>query len=206
MGRKIKTRWVVLGIAGLAAVALTACGKIPQGGSSGNKAGKNLYIQSFAPATYTTASGSLTDNTCPPTVIWGSTSTSLSTPGDVVTWVVIKNDSYAASSPTDPENTNIHIQTIRVEFEVPGATMQLDPYVNPYGYTITPGGTLCAGAIVFPQTAKDFINKNRSAFPANPTANHSFQVRAKVSVHGYETNGGYRINTPEAYFTIYVKN
>lgn len=199
-------RWGMTGLAGLMALTLAACGKIPQDGTSGNKAGKNLYISSFAPATYTTVDGTATDNKCPPTIFWSGTSTFLSTTGEPGTWVVLKNDSTSGSKPTEPENTNIHIDNIKVEYEVPGATAQIPPYDERQGFVITPGSTFCAGASMLILTAKDFINKNRSGFPANPTSNHYFEVRAKVQAMGYETNGGTRIDTPSATFVLWVYN
>lgn len=188
-------RWGMTGLAGLMALTLAACGRIPQDGSPSNAAGKNLYVRGFT-----------TDSeTCPPDVYSGYTTADLSVGGNTTVLAVVQNDSTEKSPATSPENTIIQITNIHVEYEVPDARMQLPTYDNAKGFIVEPGGgAYCSSIVVFPQRAKDFINQNRSAFPTNPTSNNYFQVRAKVQAQGYETNGGQSVVTPSAFYTINV--
>lgn len=211
-------RWGMTGLAGLIALTLCACGRIPQDGSPSNAAGKNLYIQGF---------GVAGGDTCPPTTFLGysktclhnvsSTATSTaddpcyttdnSNSGDKAIWAIVKNDSTSKTTATEPENQVIQITNIHVEYEVPDAKMQIPTYDNAKGFTVSPGGgTYCSSIVVFSQGAKDFVNKNRSAFPSNPTSSNYFQVNAKVQAQGYETNGGKSVVTPSAFFTVNVYN
>ncbi|MBI3391854.1 MAG: hypothetical protein HY039_01565 [Nitrospirae bacterium] len=188
---------MIVGLAGVIGVTLATCSKIPQNGSPGNAAGKNLYVSGF----------SSDSTTCPPTVFQSMTSTNLSTGGDVTTLTIVKNDSTSKTTATEPENTVIQITNIHVAYEVPGATMQIPPEENPKGFTLSPGGgTYCTTTIVFSQAAKDYVNNHRSAFPSNPTSNNYFQVRAKVQAQGYETTGGRSVETPDVNFTVNVYN
>ncbi len=189
-------RWGMTGLAGLMALTLAACSRIPQDGSPSNAAGKNLYIRGF---------GATSGTECPPTTYLGYSSTNLSIAGDESIWAIVQNDSTSKTPATAPENQVIQISNIHVEYEVPGATMQLPTFDNAKGFTVSPGGgTYCSTITVFSQGAKDYINKNRSAFPTNPTINNYFQVRAKVQAQGYETNGGGSVQSSSAFFTINV--
>ncbi len=191
-------RWGMIGLAGLMALTLGACSRIPQDGSPSNAAGKNLYIRGF---------GAASGTECPPTTYLGYSSTNLSIAGDESISAIVQNDSTSKTTATEPENQVIQISNIHVEYEVPGATMQLPTFDNAKGFTVSPGGgKYCSTITVFSQGAKDYINKNRSAFPTNPTRDNYFQVRAKVQAQGYETNGGSSVVTPSAFFTINVKN
>ncbi len=189
-------RWGMIGLAGLMALTLAACSRIPQDGSPSNAAGKNLYIQGF---------GDSTGTTCPPTTFKPYEDAYLDTSAQVKIWAIVKNDSTSTTPATAPENQVIQISNIHVEYEVPGATMQIPTFDNAQGFTVSPGGgTYCSTITVFSQGAKDYINKNRSAFPTNPTINNYFQVRAKVQAQGYETNGGGSVQSSSAFFTINV--
>ena len=190
-------RWGMTGLVGLMALTFAACGRIPQDGSPSNAAGKNLYIQGF---------GATGGTTCPPTTFLPDSSAYLDTSEEVLIWAIVKNDSTSKSPATEPENQVIHISNIHVEYEVPMATMQIPSYDNAKGFTVSPGGgTYCSEIIVFSEGAKNFIKKNRAAFPY-PNENTYFQVRAKVQAQGYETNGGSSVVTPSAFFTINVRN
>ena len=188
-------RWGMIGLAGLMALTLASCGRIPQDGSPSNAAGKNLFIRGFT-----------TDSeTCPPDVYSGYTTADLSQGGNTTVLAVVQNDSTEKSPATSPENTIIQITNIHVEYEVSGATMQLPTYDNAKGFIVEPGGgAYCSSIVVFSQGAKDYINKYRSAFPTNPTSNNYFQVRAKVQAQGYETNGGQSVVTPSTFYTVNV--
>ncbi len=190
-------RWGMTGLAGLMALTLGACSRIPQDGSPSNAAGKNLYIQGF---------GDSTGTTCPPTTFKPYENAYLDTSAQVTIWAIVKNDSNSKTPATQPENQVIQITNIHVEYEVPGSTMQIPSYDNPKGFAVSPGGgTYCSTIIVFSEGAKNYINKNRKAFPYS-SENKYFQVNAKVQAQGYETNGGSSVVTPSAFFTINVRN